>query len=76
MTNVPPPKKGFIETLKRIVRSGEPRWMDESRKRVYTWDRLHGEFEVYNQKGLHLGAADSVTGKLIKPPVKGRRIDV
>lgn len=55
---------------------GERRWRSLDRKRLYTWDSLHGEIEVYNARGRHLGALDAVTGLLIKPARKGRRIDV
>jgi hypothetical protein len=76
MTNVPPPKVGFIESLRRIPWSGEQRWMDGAGKRIYTWDRLHGEFEVFDRQGFHLGSADPASGKLMNGPVKGRKIDV
>jgi hypothetical protein len=38
-------------------------------------DELHGEFEVYNARGKHLGVVD-LEGKWIKEAVKGRKIDV
>lgn len=75
MTNIPPPTEGFVESLTRVARANQQRWVDDSGKRIYTWDRLHGEFEVFNARGHHLGAVD-VSGKFVKPPVKGRRIDV
>ena len=37
---------------------------------------LHGEVEVFNRRGHHLGALDPVTGELVKQAVPGRRIDV
>lgn len=55
---------------------GEQRWRSPDRKRWYTWDFTHGEIEVFDKRGYHLGAADAVTGVLIKPARKGRRIDV
>ncbi len=42
----------------------------------YEWDRTHKDIEVYNSKGRHLGSKDPRTGKMYKPPVKGRRIDL
>ncbi|KAA1035523.1 hypothetical protein ERX35_011115 [Macrococcus equipercicus] len=45
-----------------------------SKKRYYTWDKAHNEIEVYDKKGKHLGAMDSVTGKMIKKAVKGRKL--
>jgi hypothetical protein len=55
---------------------GAQRWRSHDGKRLFTWDALHGEIEVYNRRGEHLGAADAQTGAYIKDPVKGRRIDV
>jgi hypothetical protein len=36
---------------------------------------LHGEVEVFNKRGRHLGAM-SPDGQYVKPPVRGRQIDV
>ncbi len=58
------------------VRGGEKRWRNSRGDRIYTWDDLHGEIEVFNSRGMHPGAADAITGKMVKPAVKGRRIDV
>lgn len=60
--------------MKRIHRSNEQRWYSDDR--FYTWDSLHGEVEVWNNRGWHLGALDPITGKNIKEAVRGRRIDV
>lgn len=43
--------------------------------KLYTWDRLHGEIEVYNKRGRHLMVLDA-NGAQIKDAVKGRKIDV
>ena len=56
--------------------SGEKRWRRKDRKRIYTWDELHGEVEVFDKRGHHLGAIDPVSGHLTKDPVKGRKINV
>jgi RHS repeat-associated protein len=45
-------------------------------RRYYTLDRLHGEVEVFDRKGKHIGAMDTVTGELIKPAVPGRSIAI
>jgi hypothetical protein len=55
---------------------GSKRWRSEDGKRLYTWDSLHGEVEVWNSQGYHLGAIDPQSEKLIKGAKKGRRIDV
>jgi hypothetical protein len=46
------------------------------KKRFYEKDRTHGDLEVYDRRGRHLGSADPNTGEMTKPPVPGRRIDV
>jgi hypothetical protein len=56
--------------------NGQRRWRSDGGKRLYTWDALHGEIEVFNARGRHLGAIDPVTGAWIKEAVRGRRIDV
>ena len=43
---------------------------------MFTWDELHGEVEVFNLRGRHLGAMDPLSRDLIKDAVPGRRIDV
>ena len=55
---------------------GSQRWRSDRGKRLYTWDSLHGEIEVFNDRGKHLGGVDAVTGTWIKEAVEGRRIDV
>ncbi|MCY4360754.1 MAG: colicin E3/pyocin S6 family cytotoxin [Gammaproteobacteria bacterium] len=55
---------------------GEQRWRSGDRKRIYTWDSLHGEIEVFNTRGYHLGVLDKIGGRLIKSAVKGRKIRV
>jgi hypothetical protein len=55
---------------------GDRRWRSKDRKRLFTWDGLHGEVEVFNARGQHLGSVDAVTGALIKLAVRGRRINV
>jgi hypothetical protein len=44
--------------------------------RYYGWDYTHGNVEVYNGRGEHLGVADPETGEMIGEAVKGRRINV
>lgn len=75
MSRKPPPRDGFVETLERVPRQGTTRWRNKDGDRFYEWDALHGEFEVYNARGLHLGVVNE-QGVLIKEAVKGRRIDV
>ncbi|MER8032961.1 DNRLRE domain-containing protein [Streptomyces bauhiniae] len=45
-------------------------------RRYYEWDYTHGDVEVYDSKGGHLGSADPEGGEIYKPRVKGRKIKV
>ena len=55
---------------------GERRWRSEDSKDIMTWDGLHGEVEVYNARGKHVGVKNAVTGVWLKDAIRGRRIDV
>ena len=76
MPYMPLPPDSFLHHLELSVHGGRKRWRDRDRKRLYEWDGLHGEVEIYNDRGRHLGAADPLTGQLTKDAVKGRRVDV
>ena len=74
---VPIPIPSFLDQCELLgAFGGERRWRSADGKRLYTWDFLHGEIEVFNKRGRHLGAADAVTGVLIKPARRERHIDV
>ena len=74
---IPVPNSGFIKDLEYLgVPAGRRRYRNRSRDRIYEWDSLHGELEVYNNRGRHLGVMDAETGEMIKSEVRGRRIDV
>lgn len=45
-------------------------------KKYYEWDHTHNDIEVYDNKGRHLGSMDLTTGKMYKPPVPGRTINI
>ena len=44
------------------------------RRQYYEWDFTHGDIEVYDSRGFHLGTMDAVTGEMIKDAVDGRTI--
>jgi RHS repeat-associated protein len=46
------------------------------KRRFYEWDHTHGDIEVYNGRGEHLGSMDATTGEMIKPAVPGRTIKI
>jgi len=74
---VPIPKPSFLDECEYLgVFSGERRWRSHDGDRIYTWDSLHGEIEVFNKRGRHLSVIDPIHGATIKDAVKGRRIDV
>jgi len=71
-----PRESPFLKQCKYVgFVSGQQRWRSRDRKRIYTWDALHGEIEVFNRQGLHLGVLDR-QGRPTKDAVKGRKIDV
>lgn len=67
----------FLEdcfTLSKRI-EGKKTWKSKDGKRLYQWDSLHGDVEIYSAKnGVHLGSADKITGRTIKPAVKGRKL--
>jgi len=77
MPPVPVPDTEFIKSLRHATAiGGRRRWTNAAGDRIFEWDSLHGELEVYNKRGKHLGALDPETGAKIKDAVKGRTIDV
>ncbi|NJM12882.1 MAG: hypothetical protein HC889_14330 [Synechococcaceae cyanobacterium SM1_2_3] len=77
MTQKPIPKPSFLDSCDAIGAYGNvKRWRSKDGSRIYTWDSLHGEIEVFNKRGYHLGVIDAVHGHIIKEAVRGRKIDV
>lgn len=71
------PHPGYLDECVSLGAFGnERRWRSPEGKRLLTWDSLHGEIEVFNLRGRHIGVLHAVTGIPIKPARKGRRIDV
>jgi Cytotoxic len=71
------PEPCFLDSCESLgAINGEKRWRSPDGKRLYTWDGLHGEIEVFDQRGCHLGAIDAVTGAYRKDARRGRYIDV
>jgi hypothetical protein len=74
----PRPRPCYLDRLTYLgVRNGRQRWRD-TRGRIYTYDGEHGgELEVFSgTTGVHIGVAHVMTGEFIKPPRRGRKIDV
>ena len=66
----------WLDTQEKLSRNGSPRWTNKKRDQYYEYDQLHGEVEVYNKRGEHLGVLDAATGVFIKDAVAGRTISV
>lgn len=76
MSGVPIPADSFLKDCDSLgALKGQKRWRSKDGKRLYTWDSLHGEIEVFSKRGKHLGVL-APDGTPKKEPVKGRTIDV
>lgn len=74
---IPIPTPSFLDDCECLgAFDGQKRWRSACGQRLYTWDSLHGEIEVFNRRGKHLGVIDAVHGQFIKDAVKGRAINV
>jgi len=72
---IPIPKPSILDNCRVVgIEGGRKIYKDEQENVYYTWDSLHGELEIFNKNGRHLGVADPITGTLIKPAVRGRKI--
>ncbi|MFN0094297.1 MAG: colicin E3/pyocin S6 family cytotoxin [Dehalococcoidia bacterium] len=73
------PEDSFLHSLDVFgVRDGRRVWRSGTCRntRYYPWDSLHGEVEVFNSRGRHLGAVDAITGKQTKDLGLGRRLRI
>ncbi len=77
MTHKILPRPCFMDECIYLKVVGERKvWKSQDGKRFYTWDTLHGEVEVFDKRGYHLGSVDPINGQYIKSAVKGRRLNV
>ncbi|MBV8779205.1 MAG: hypothetical protein JO258_18575 [Alphaproteobacteria bacterium] len=77
MPRNPIPRPSILDGFESLgAPYGERRWRSHGGRRLYTWDALHGEVEVFNARGKHLGSLDPITGQMVKQAVPGRTIDV
>ena len=77
--------QGISPTAADLFWNGLSHWRGKTKtngesgknKRYYEWDYRHGEVEVYDQNGKHLGSLDPKTGA-VKPNSRepGRDIDI
>ncbi len=75
MPYVPRPEPCFLD-LFEFYKVIDGRKIYRSKDRYFSWDELHGEIEVFDRRGFHLGALDAVSGALIKDAKRGRRLHV
>jgi hypothetical protein len=74
---VPKPSPCYLDRMDRWrVINGKQTWRSPCGKRLYQWDELHGEIEVYNKRGKHVGVLHAVSGEAIGDAEEGRTIDV
>lgn len=77
MAYIPKPKPCFLDMMEKyIIIDGRQTYRNPAKDRYFQWDELHGEIEVYDKRGRHLGVIDAVNGTQIKEPERGRRINV
>ncbi|MGH7111919.1 MAG: colicin E3/pyocin S6 family cytotoxin [Stellaceae bacterium] len=77
VTPKPIPRPSILDEFEYLgAPHSERRRRSDGGKRLYTWDALHGEVEVFNGWGRRLGSMDPIIGEMIKPAVPGRTIDV
>ncbi|WP_409498694.1 colicin E3/pyocin S6 family cytotoxin [Pseudomonas fragi] len=76
MGGIARPRPSIVDCFKKDkVEGGRQYYFDPSEQRYYSWDSLHGEFEVFDKRGYHLGSVCPKTGITLKPPVRGRRFN-
>jgi Cytotoxic len=77
LSYIPIPKPSILDDcIKHRVKNRKQIWKSIDGKRFYTWDGRHGELEVFNKKGFHIGSFDPVNGEMLKSAVQGRKLDV
>lgn len=75
MPYIPKPTPCFLDGMEKYkVISGRQTY--RTKNRYFQWDELHGEIEVYDKRGWHLGVLDAESGTYIKDAERGRRISV
>ena len=73
---IPVPKPSVLDKFEYLgAPFGRKRWRSHKPDRIYEWDSMHGEIEVYSRRGQHFGVMNP-QGIMYKGPVKGRKINV
>jgi hypothetical protein len=66
----------FVKGLKRLKNKSRRRRWKGQKGQIFEEDSRHADLEKYNARGRHEGSVDPETGEIIKPPIKGRRIEI
>jgi RHS repeat-associated protein len=66
----------FWKGLKNFRQNIKTNGLSGSARRFFQWDYTHGDVEVYNGQGQHLGSADPESGIMTKPAVPGRSLSL
>lgn len=76
MSGIPIPAGCFLHRCQywKVI-DGKKVWRNTAGDQIYSWDSLHGEVEVFNKRGKHLGVMN-YEGVFIKPPIRGRQLNV
>ncbi|RJF83285.1 hypothetical protein D3877_00890 [Azospirillum cavernae] len=72
-----PPRPSILDDFDfHKVIDGRKVWKNREGTRYFSWDSLHGEVEMFDRRGYHLGSLDPNTGNPLKDAVRGRRLNV
>lgn len=75
MPYVHKPTPCFLDGMEKY-RVVDGRQTYKTRDRYFQWDEFHGEIEVYDKRGRHLGALDAQSGTQVKDAERTRKINV
>ena len=66
----------FFKKLTSVgVRNGKATYKDNN-DYYYQWDSLHGEWQMYNKRGRHIGVLNETGTRKIKDAIKSRKIQL
>lgn len=65
----------FNKLVSHGSRNGKALYKDDNGY-FYLWDSLHGQWQMFNDRGFHIGVLDKYGKKRIKNAVKGRTINI
>ena len=79
---VPPPEDDVLPAFPNAERVRAKTWFAGGKRRrwkdgkyIIEWDYRHGNVELYDLSGRHLGEYDPNTGEQVKPAVPSRTVE-